>query len=540
MSVAKSSALFATGTFISRISGLVRDRVFYAVFGSSPLAEGFTIAYRIPNMLREMLAEGALGSSFTKVYSELDSSDKVRARSLLFDTLMLMTLVSIVVCGLGTLFAPQIVDLMTTNAGSDRTLLIHTATGLTRLLFPFLYFMIIGAVMMGVLHQRGRFFVTSVSPIAFNAVNIAGALWFSHYFAAHAPAWVDDVIADRTVTGFTLTVVLGGLAQLLMQAQGVFKELRVAWREYRRRPLWSPDVKKVFALMGPMVIAASAGQINVMVNTIFATSAGEGSVVWLSAAFRLLHFPIGIFGVAIGVAVLPALARSMAKAEGKMNDNSSREMQNAIELVLWLMVPCFTFYLVNNLEVVQLLFQSGKFNAHDSERTAAALNAYSFALISYGVSKVMTSFYYAMERTRYALKVSLFSIASNFTVNYLFVSRYGHVGLALGYSITQGVSVLLLIFGMRGHGVKMDRARLTKSLVALVSAAVMSGGIMYLLRLFLLERGLGTSLKVWLGSGVILSSNMAILVAVFAVVGLFYVKLTPRAAWQKLQSRRRR
>ncbi len=538
MSVAKSSFLFATGTLISRVSGLIRDRVFLAVFGSSMIAEGFIVAYRIPNLLREMLAEGALGSSFTKVYSELFGPQRERSRRLLFDMSILMTLVAVVVCGLGITFAPEIVRLMTTER-ADNALMIHTATGLTRILFPFLYFMIIGAVMMGVLHQSGRFFVTAISPIAFNIVNIIGALWFASWFATKAPPWVDQAIADPMITGFTIAVTIGGLAQLLMQLQGVVPELRQALREWNGTAPWSPDVKKVLTLMGPMVLAASAGQINVIVNTGFATSVGEGAVVWLNSAFRLLHFPIGIFGVAIGVAVLPALARSMAKADGKMNAQSSREMQNAVELVLWLMVPCFVFYLVNNLEIVRCLLESGKFQLGDSVQTANALNAYAFALISYGLSKVMTSFYYAMERTPYALRVSLFSIATNFCVNYFFVDRYGHVGLALGYSVTQGLSVLLLIFGMRGHGVTVERGRLLRSLATLVFAGLAAGGIMTAIRAGMLGVPGLAGLTTWLASGLVLTTNLAVLTLVFAGFGLWYLKLGPRAALAALNARRR-
>lgn len=536
MSVAKSSFVFAGGTLISRVAGLVRDRVVLAAFGSSELMSGFLIAFRIPNMLREMLAEGALASSFTKVYSSLNATDPDRARKLLRDAFLLMSVVALGVCALGIVAAPWIVQLITSEGESSRVM-VETATGLTRLLFPFLGFMILGAVAMGALHQSGRFFITSVSPLLFNVFSIIGALVLARYFPEYAPDWVEKAFADKAITGLAVGTLLGGMAQSGLQLWGIGRELRQGFRA-SAGPFWSEDVKKMLLLMGPMTLAASAGQINTVINSYFATTAEQGAVTWLYASFRLLHFPIGIFGIAISSAVLPALSRALARAGGAMGLEASREMQNAVELVLWLMTPCFVFYVVNDLQVVQCLYQSGRYTPNDSLQTAIALHAYSYALISYGLSKVLTSFYFAMERTKYALKVSLFTMAANAAANYFLVAKYGHEGLAYGYSVTQALSVLLLIVGMSGNGVHIESFRFFRSMGLMVSAAVLAAGAMRLVLLGSGDLQLLADLPIWLSSGVLLVVNGSLCVAVFLGAALVCLKMTPKRALDLLRRRR--
>jgi putative peptidoglycan lipid II flippase len=536
MSVARSSLLFASGTLLSRIAGLIRDRIVLSYFGASDLMGGFIVAFRIPNMLREMLAEGALGSSFTKVYSGLCATDDKRAQALLVDAMVLMTTVAVIVTGLGVVCAPWIVRIMTDNDASQ--LLLSTATGLTRLLFPFLGFMIIGAIAMGALHQFGRFFLTSVSPLAFNVFYILGAVWFAGAFERLQPAWMTEWFAAPGITGLAMGVLLGGLAQTLIQFVGIWPKLRIGLQGYRPRLPWSPDVKKVLTLMLPMVLAASAGQINVMVNTIFATGLQEGAVTWLYSSFRLLHFPIGMFSVAIGAAVLPALARTMAKAGGNIDRAASHEIQNAVELVLWFMVPCFVFMVLNAEAIVRCLYEGGRFTLRDSQETAAALSAYSWSLITYGLIKVLTSFYFAIERTGYALKVSLFGIIVNAVSNYLLVTKYGHVGIAFGYSVTLIASVGLLLLGLRGVGITVDWRRFGKSMGLLVLAGAAAALLQAAGPAVLHQLGGLPHAPVWLSSGLYLLVNGVLLVGVFLIVGMKLTGLTPTEGWRRLRRKK--
>lgn len=501
---------------------------------------GFVIAFRIPNLLREMLAEGALGNSFTKVYSSLFADDTAKARRLLLDMLILMTALSVVVCTLGILAAPWLVELMTADSPNTTDEMVRTATGLTRLLFPFLGFMTIASVLMGALHQRGRFFLTAMSPLLFNIFNIVGAIWFSGLFVAYGPDWIEHVFADKAVTGFSVGVLLGGFAQMAVQFFGLTKEIREEFKEWKFRLPWSEDVKRVLILMAPMVLAASSGQVNAVVNTIFATSVSDGAVVWLYSSFRLLHFPIGMFGVAIGVAVLPALARAMTEAGGKITAKSSAEIQNAIELVLWFMAPCFVYFLLNALPIVQCLYQSGNFTLNDSVQTANALFAYSFALFSYGLSKVVVSFYFALERTNYAFKVSLVTMVVNYAVNYVMVKSFGHVGLALGYSVTQGVSVVLLLLGLRREHIAWNFPKLLRSLGVMAICIMLTAGLMALTNSIVLARVDLLNLPVFLSSLIKVVTNGVLCVALFVAAGMAYLRMSPHAALQLMKSRRRR
>ena len=210
------------------------------------------------------------------------------------------------------------------------------------------------------------------------------------------PPWIGELIADPAAVGLALGVLLGGLGQLLWQVAGIYRSVLKGHRWWRGGWPWSRDVKNVVMLMAPAAIAASSMEINVVINTNFATSLRVGSVVWLNYAFQLLQLPIGLFGVAVGSAVLPALSRAIAAAGRRVDEKASREFQGAVELVLWLMVPCMVFFMHNSEPLIRMMYQYGKFTPADTVATADALFAYSFSVVSYGLIKVLTAFYYSV------------------------------------------------------------------------------------------------------------------------------------------------
>jgi len=472
MSLAKNSLLFTAGTFISRISGLVRDMVLAAVFGSSNLLEAFFVANRIPNLFREMLAEGALGGAFTKVYTSVASEDTERARRLLFDMLRISTCTLVLISLVGFLLAPYLVELFTLysdNSGRPETFFTYTV-GLTRVLFPFLGVAIMSSVAMGVLYERGRFFISALAPIFLNVGYIFGALVLGGYLTEFAPNWTETHIADPKVVGLAVGVLLGGIGHFLAQFYFVWKDLIKGETWDFSKQWFSPDVKNVIRIMMPAAIAASSGPINLLVVTNFATSLGTGAVSWLSYAFRLFQLPVGLFGVAVGAAVLPALTRKVTAAKGHMDQSVSVELEKALELILWMMVPCCVYLQANSVELVGLLFERGKFSHFDTTQTAAALYAYSFGVISYGLVKVLTSFYYAAERTSFAMKVSLVAIVVNFVFNLFLVKIWGHVGLAATAAATLSFNALILFFGVRSSGINFEYHNLLKTVIYLVVA----------------------------------------------------------------------
>ena len=540
MTVAKSSFLFATGTLLSRVTGLVRDAVFVGVLGATALHDAFLVAFRIPNLLREMFAEGALGSSFTKVYSTLWEQDRERARRLLCDTLWLCTIISVIVCGTGMVLSPELVRLMTfMSKGRAEPEFIANTIALTRLLFPYLGLTMLGAIVMGALHQRGRFFTSAVAPIAFNLGNVAGAVWLAPLMAWWNPPWLAAYMPRPMLVGLALGVLIGGLWQLIWQLAGVWGPVLKGLEFRPWRWPWTEDVKKVMTLMLPATLAASTGPVNVFVNTNFATQLGAGAVTWLNYAFRLLQLPIGVFGVAVGSAVLPRLARALARSpKGVMNEEASQEFQSGCELVLWLTAPCALFLMLENEPVIRLLFQHGAFTAIDTTQTARALYAYSFGMIGYGLIKVLTSFFYAVERTGYAMRVALICMVVNYVSNSLLVERFGHTGLAMTSSVVLSANAAILIAGIVPHKPKVKGAEMLRSIALVAGAAGLAALLQTLCAPLLAD--LESSAPGKIGACLEMAVSGAGIAACFTMAGLWRLRKSPRQALALVNERLRR
>ena len=449
MSVIKSSLIFSFGTLLSRFSGLVRDQVVLAYFGVSVILDAFFLAFRIPNLFREMLAEGALGGAFTKVYSQLKEKDSKAAQALLVQCLQLGLLILLILIGLGLLIAPFFVDLMTmlANDSSDDVIKFH-ATGLSRLLFGYLGLAIIGAIVSGALFERGKFFLSALAPAVFNLFFILGAIYLAGWFEEVAPPWWSENVADPRASGLAFGVLLGGCFQVLLQAKAILSIPLI-------RKVVSPhfeilsDTKKVGRLMVPAALAGATSPLGVIVNTNFAVLAGEGAITWLMAAFRLFQLPVGLFGVAVGVVILPRLSK---KIESHTLDPSiHEEIAKALEIVGWLLCPCFVLLMISNQDIIALLFEYGKFDFRDTRATSQALFYYSFGVMGYGFLKVLTSIYYATSRTKYAMWVTFLCVGLGVLSNYLLVGRMGHVALALTSSITLSLNALLLLLGLHKY-----------------------------------------------------------------------------------------
>lgn len=470
MSIARSSLVFAAGTLISRISGLARDVVTTHILGAGPLHDAFVVAQRIPNLLRDMLAEGALGSSFTKVYTGLKEQDPEGADRLLFQMLYLSFLIMLALVVLGISAAPQLVDFMSLGEETSPVFRQNAVT-LTKILFPSLGMSVLGAVAMGALYQKGRFFFNAIIPVLANLGVIAGGLFLGEALLRFAPHWVERS-GDARVLGLAWGTILGFFVQMLAALWSVRTTLFGLCRQLGKSLPWTPEIKQVLKLMGPAVIATSAAPINSIVNTNFATSVGPGAVTWLTYAFRILQLPIGIFGVAVGVYALPALTRAVIKAGKRVDSEVTRQLQQACVFVTWLLVPCMLFALVNHQRIIDFLFRHGHYSQLDSIYTGQALFAYSLSMVAYGLIKVMTAFYYATDKTSFAMKVSLLSIATNVLGNLLFVHRFGHVGLALTSSLTLSLNAGILVWGSSRMGARWDRKDLKDQLFWLVVASL--------------------------------------------------------------------
>ena len=546
MSLFKASLWFAIGTFFSRLFGLLRESVTAGVFGAGVALDAFFVANRIPNMLREMLAEGALGSSFTKVFSEVWEKDQRKATSLLKDSLRLFLSVSVVICLLGIVLAPYLVQSMTMigDESFENINFFNQTVGLTRLLFPFIGMMIMGAIAGGVLHQQGRFFISSLSPIALNIGYLLGALVFASYLEEKNFSWLESYVASPGITGLALGVLLGGFLQCLIQFLGIKKEpFSFFSKKQALKSLgfsWSPELKKILTLMGPMVIASSAGQINVFINTNFATSLETGAVTWLTFSFRLLQLPIGIFAVAVGSVALPAFTRLISAHNGQCSEEASCELFKMSEFMLWLMLPCFTLLLCNSEQIISLLFEHGQFSHADAIKTSEALYYYSFGLMGYGLIKVLTSFYYALERTSYAMKVSLFGIVINFTLNYTLVDHFGHKGLAMTASGLLSINAIGLMIGLRKENLTIPGRSLTYGLSLMLSALILSLGAQRLGAYCLSFIQIPPDWPIKIKAAISLLVSGTLIGLIFAILGMLRVGKRPKEALSMLKSIKRK
>ena len=478
MSLVKSSFFFATGTFLSRIVGLLRESLVAAVFGANVYLDAFLVANRIPNLLRELVAEGALGASFTKVYSERACQDSSAATRLLRQSLLFFGVSVGALTLLGIWFAPELVDLLTlfTAHTPEKELLRTQSVAFTRILFPFIWFMALTAILAGALYQEERFFLPSISPMVLNLGYIVGATVLAAGCSALPAAWFPWPTLHRGIFGLSIGVLLGGLGQFWMHVVIVRRRWRGSSLPWPRFEL-TPDLKKILVLMGPMLLAASSGQINVLINTNFATQLEEGAVSWLTFSFRVLQLPIGIFAVAVGSVCLPRMSR--AYSTGSVETQKSRlseEVQNSTELLIWLIMPCFCFTACNSRLIVELLFHYGNFSPYAVDQTALALYAYNFSLLGYSLVKVLTPFYYVIEKTTFPMWVGVGSIVLNFGSNYLLAQRYGHVGIAATMAIVLTLNALILGGGALWHGVRFSRTAMGGFLsIALATGACLWG-----------------------------------------------------------------
>ena len=503
----KASLLFTLGTLCSRISGLAREAVLSYSFGASPRFDAFIIALRLPNLLRDMLAEGALSQAFTKVYSEIQLTSPSRSHALLLATTKFFFLTSLLITIAGVFFAPELVDLFTLLAEGERKQnLLADATLLTRIVFPWILLAVMSAVFMGALHQEGKFFRTACAPLLLNLGFIGGALGLAKIFPQLDFLPVPPHL--RPLVGLAVGVLLGGLLHCLFLLRSLSVAVLAVLRTHGKVLPFSADLRQVITLMLPMVVASSAAPINAFINTNFAASLEAGAVSWLYYAFRLVHLPIALFGVAVGMALLPALTKALTQGNG-FAGQASQLLQQAVELVLWLLSICFVFVLVNHFYITQLIYQQGSFTSTDTHNSSAALLMYSIGLIGYGLLKVLTSVYYAINRTAFVMKVSFVLIALNLALNALFVQVLGFRGLALTTALVVTCNALVLALGLRHTKIDWNWITLRRSLFFLTLLLAIGGTTQQLLLLYienkLMLTGKLQALAIVLTNGILLS-----------------------------------
>jgi putative peptidoglycan lipid II flippase len=466
--LARAAGVISVATSLSRVLGLVREQTFAALLGASPLTDAFVVAFRIPNLLRDLFAEGALSAAFVPTFTDYLTNRPREEAFLLANrviTVLSLLLGAIVLAAMA--WPDPLVHGLAPGFGLEEQRLTIL---MTRIMLPVLPLVSLAAVCMGMLNASGRFATPALAPAMFNvAAILTGAVLA-----------VLGLPERQVVIGWSVGTLLGAGAQLFLQVPAL---RRTGFRWRPRLGFGDPGVRRVGSLMAPATIGLAATQVNIMVSTMFA-SHEAGANTWLSYAFRLLYLPIGVFGVAVGTAATAGLARKAAERD---MDGLRDILRQALRLVAFLTIPSTIGLIVLARPIVRLLFEHGRFTAADTRATAAALVFYSVGLFAYSAVKALAPAFYALERPRVPVMASLSAVATNLALNLSLYPVLRFRGLALGVAAAAVVNsgVLFVVF-QRRYGGLLRRDLLL--LLAKVSAASLVMGVVVWGSALLLER----------------------------------------------------
>jgi putative peptidoglycan lipid II flippase len=463
--VVRSAGIVSIAVALSRLTGLIREMVMARFFGAGLVNDAFLLGFRIPNLTRDLFAEGALSSAFVPVFTQTLAA-KGKKEAAVLSNLVATALIMVVgaLCLLGVIFSPQLVDLL---AEGFRQVpgKFELAVKLTRIMFPFLLLVALAAQAMGVLNACNRFAVPALASSFFNIGSVTFGLLLGFVMGPY--------IGIAPITGMAIGVVLGGALQFLWQIPSMRRE------GFRFRPMidWShPGLRQIIRLMGPAILGNAAVQINVMVNTNFASRIpGNGPVSWLGYSFRFMQLPLGLFGVAIASATLPSISRSAGAGNF---DEFRRTLSRSLGMVFLLTLPSSIGLIVLGKSMIGAIYQAGKFGATDTEQTALALSCYAVGLAGYSALKVLNPAFYALNDARTPMLVSLISIAINYgtAVALLSGTRLGHAGLALSTSAVALFGAVALFAILRNRIGGVNGRNLATSIWKITLASIVMGG----------------------------------------------------------------
>jgi len=468
----RSAGVVSAAIAVSRVTGLLRESVLSWLFGASAVFDAYVLGYRVPNLARDLFAEGALSAAFVPTFTRyLTTKSKEEAREL---SDIMGTLIMVVVgtfCALGMIFSPAFVNLFAPGFHAVPGKF-ELAVQLVRIVFPFLLLVALAAQAQGILNASHQFGVPALSSSMFNIGSVLFGLTIGY--------WFGPALGIRPVHGMAFGIVFGGVAQLAFQLPAV-------WRAgFGWRPRWNlrhEGVRAISALMGPAVLSGISVQINTLVNTNFAAGlrdasghAMNGPVSWLSYAYRFQQLPLGLFGLSIAAATLPRIARSAARHD---YDEFRDTLSHSIVMILLMTVPSSVGLAVLGESMIGIVYQHGRFTASDTHQTALALSCYAVGLAAYATVKLVSPAFYALGDARTPMVVSMSSIALNAATSYTMVKvlHLGHAGMALSLSLVSTVNVLALLtlLSPRVGGV---RAReMATSLAKIILAAAPMGAV---------------------------------------------------------------
>ena len=427
--IARSASAVSGAVMCSRVLGLVREQVFAGMFGAGYAYDAFVVAFRIPNLLRDLFGEGALSAAFVTVFSDYDTNKGRQATwQLASNVLVFIAILLSLITLIGIFFAEPIVNLLAPDFSliAGKT---ELTSLLTRIMFPFLIFVALAAVVMGILNTSGRFFVPAMSSSFFNLGSIIGGV---------SLALLLPRFGQPAIVGMAWGTLIGGLMQLLIQLPTLRK---TGFRFKPQINLRDPGLKRILWLMLPATIGLSATQINIFVNTNFASSCVEGSVSWLNYAFRMVQLPIGVFGVAFSIAAMPVLAKHAAQKDFA---GLRQTFTSSLVMVFSLTIPATVGLILLAQPIIRLIFEHGAFTASDTLRTAQALTCYAYGLFAYSAVKIMVPVFYALNSTKYPVIGSFLAVTVNIIIIILTIDTFSFRAIALATSCSMALNFLFL------------------------------------------------------------------------------------------------
>ena len=460
-SIAKAAGLIGAATFSSRILGFIRDMVLARLFGATAAADAFFVAYRVPNLLRELFAEGSMSAAFIPVFTEYQTRRTAREAwelaSAMFTTLL--TIVTLMML-FGIMAAPGIVWLLAPGFHDDPSKLALT-TLLTQMMFPYLVFISLAALAMGILNSLRAFAAPALSPVFFNIFIIGCAMFVSPLLA-------------EPIYGVAIGVVAGGAAQFAMQLPGL--RTRGMLMGFRFEP-GHLGVKRVGQLILPSLLGLSVTQVNITISTILA-SYFAGGPTYLFYGMRLIQFPLGIFGVALATAILPTLSAQASRAAW---DELRGTLAFGLRMILFIMLPAMLGLILLRTPIVHLFFEHGTFTAADTKGTALAVLCYGVGLWAFAGVRIIVAAYYSMQDTRTPALTAVAAVLANLVLSLLFMDALRHAGLALATALAGMLNVTILVAVLNRRLGGVDWASIGKSagrvLLASIPVAIACGWV---------------------------------------------------------------
>ncbi|NQT10719.1 MAG: murein biosynthesis integral membrane protein MurJ [Desulfobacteraceae bacterium] len=478
--VTKAAGVVGAATLLSRLFGFIRDVVIAWFFGAGLSSDAFFVAFRIPNLLRRLFAEGSLSIAFIPVFTEyLTVKGRDEAFKLARAAIWLLSMILAIVAVLGVLLSPVIIKVIAPGFISSPEKFFLTVN-LTRIMFPYIFFIGLVALCMGILNSLGHFAAPALAPVFLNIAMICSVFFISPYMS-------------DPVTGLAIGVLIGGVLQLALQIPFLIKK---GLYFLQRVKIFHPGLKRIGLLMLPAVFGAAVYQINILVSTLLASLLPEGSVSYLYYADRLVQFPLGIFAIATATAILPSISRQASSGDLEAVKDT---FAHAMKLVLFITIPSMVGLIILREPIVALLFKRGVFDSKATQLTAYALLYYGIGLWAFSGVRIVVSTFYALQDTRTPVRMAVISIIANIVLGIILMGPLAHGGLALATSLASMLNFGLLIRALKIKLGSLGLRSIAESACKSVLCAAIMGAVVMVVSIFMIPSADGSLHSLFFG-----------------------------------------